>query len=479
MEGTVPTAGLRGPLPAQRVDAHGKVRVDYRAVIALAAPLVLNSSVQTLLNLTDTWFLGRLSTDAVAAIATIYWPIIAIIMLLSGVGMAVQTVVAQAYGARDLPRAAQATWLGLWSSAFVVPIFAAIATAGPIMLQPFALHPHVLALAAEFWFPRLLCAPIGVALWALFGFFNGIGRPIVTVAISSCVTLANIALNPLFMFKLGMGMAGSAWATSVSLGVGLVLALLVWHGPRYYTDFAVGLSRRLNWQRLTEQLLLGFPIGLLYAADLIGAAMFQIMEVDLSPADGAVTQIVMMLTSAAYLPGVGIAIAGTTLVGQAIGAGDRNWAYRVGNGTIALAAGYMGLVGLVLAVLGPWLLPLFVQAGDPLAPTVIGLGGTILWIAAGYQLFDGLNLASGFALRGAGESAVPAVLVIVLSWFIFVPLAHTMIFDNSQAWVSGLPQLGLGSIGGWTALLIYVLLLGTTLFARWRARAWQRVRSSV
>jgi len=186
-----------------------------------------------------------------------------------------------------------------------------------------------------------------------------------------------------------------------------------------------------------------------------------------------------MLTSAAYLPGVGIAIAGTTLVGQAIGAGDRNWAYRVGNGTIALAAGYMGLVGLVLAVLGPWLLPLFVQAGDPLAPTVIGLGGTILWIAAGYQLFDGLNLASGFALRGAGEAAVPAVLVIVLSWFIFVPLAHTMIFDKSQAWVSGLPQLGLGSVGGWTALLIYVLLLGTTLFARWRARAWQRVRLSV
>jgi MATE family multidrug resistance protein len=309
----------------------------------------------------------------------------------------------------------------------------------------------------------------------MFGFFNGIGRTTVTVAVSSCVALANIALNPLFMFRLGLGVAGSAWATSVAMATGLVIALLVWHGPRYRAAFAVPSTRKPDRWRFWQQLVLGFPMGLLYAADLIGASVFQIMEVDLSPADGAVTQIVMMLTSAAYLPGVGIAIAGTTLVGQAIGAGERQWAFRIGNGTIALAAGYMGLIGLVIALLGPWILPLFVRATDPLASEIARLGGPILWIAAGYQLFDGLNLGSGFALRGAGESAVPAVLVILLSWFIFVPLAHTMIFDASGAWIGGLPQLGWGSIGGWTALLVYVLLLGTALFVRWRSRAWQRI----
>ena len=115
MTGPVQAAVKPGALPARRFDARGHAHVDYRAILALAAPLILNSSVQTLLNLTDTWYLGRLSTDALAAIATIYWPIIAVIMLLSGVGMAVQTVVAQAHGARDLPRAARATWLGLWS----------------------------------------------------------------------------------------------------------------------------------------------------------------------------------------------------------------------------------------------------------------------------------------------------------------------------------------------------------------------------
>jgi MATE family multidrug resistance protein len=343
------------------------------------------------------------------------------------------------------------------------------------MLKPFALEPEIERLAAEFWFPRLLCAPIGLALWALFGFFNGIGRTKVTVVVSSCVALANIALNPLFMFQLGLGMAGSAWATNVAMAIGLVVALFIWHSPTYANDYSVRQTRAVDWPLLRRQFVLGFPMGLLYAADLIGASFFLLMEVQLSAADGAVTQIVIMLTSAAYLPGVGIAIAGTTLVGQAIGAGDRAWAFRVGNAVIALAAGYMGAIGIVLAALGPWILPLFVQANDPLAAQVIGLGGTILWIAAAYQFFDGLNLGSGFALRGAGESAVPAVLVIVLSWFVFVPIAHTLIFDRSQAWVGGLPQLGWGSIGGWLALFIYVLLLGATLLVRWRSRAWQKI----
>jgi MATE family multidrug resistance protein len=56
----------------------------------------------------------------------------------------------------------------------------------------------------------------------------------------------------------------------------------------------------------------------------------------------------------AYLPGVGIALAGTTLVGQPIGAGDREWARRLGNAVI-FANVAMGLLGVLLASLGPWI----------------------------------------------------------------------------------------------------------------------------
>jgi MATE family multidrug resistance protein len=176
------------------------------------------------------------------------------------------------------------------------------------------------------------------------------------------------------------------------------------------------------------------------------------------------------------MPGLGIALAGTTLVGQAIGAGDRDWARRLGNTIIALTVAFMGTLGVLLAASGPWVLPAFSAAGDPRAPAVIELGIVLLWIAAGYQIFDGLNLGAGFALRGAGDVRVPAVLFVMLSWGVFVPLAHMLSFPPGRGWVDVLPQFGLGAVGGWLALLTYVLLLGGALYIRWRSGAWRNIR---
>ena len=183
-----------------------------------------------------------------------------------------------------------------------------------------------------------------------------------------------------------------------------------------------------------------------------------------------------MLTSVAYLPGIGIALAGTTLVGQAIGAGDRAWARRLGNTTIAATMTYMGSIGVLLALAGPWLLPLFVNPGDADSAAVVALGGTLLWIAAGYQLFDGMQLGSGFALRGAGDVRVPALMFLGLSWGVFVPLAYLLSFAPGQGWFDGAPALGWGATGGWLAMLAYVLLLAAALNLRWRSTRWQRIR---
>jgi len=310
----------------------------------------------------------------------------------------------------------------------------------------------------------------------VLGFFNGIGRPRVTLAATAVMAVSNAILNQLFIFELDWGIMGSGLATSVAQGLGLAYVVAVFLAPKYRHRFHSHLTWKLHRARLMKQFLLGFPMGLLYAADLIGAALFQIMQVKLGPADGAATQIAMMLTSIAYLPGVGIALAGMTLVGQSIGAGDRAWAMKIGTRVTALAACYMGGTGLLIALSGPWLMPLFTGAHDAQSFAVVALGVKILWFAAAYQFFDGLYLGSGFCLRGAGDAVVPAALVLVLSWLVCVPLAHTLTFAPGQGWVGGLPQLGWGVLGGWTAIVVYSFLLGAVLFVRWRSGAWQRIR---
>lgn len=461
-------------LPARRVDALGREHVDLRAVVRLTLPLIATSGVQLMLNLTDLWFIGHISTTALAAFGAVNWLSIVVVMLFGGVAMAVQTVAAQAHGSRRRRRAAHAVWLALWGTLLVLPLYlAAGLSAGPL-LAPFGLPADIRVQAEAFWFPRVAGAAFGTAVWSLSAFFNGIGRPRVTAVVTLVIAGSNALFNQLFIFGLGWGIAGSARATVVSQALGVLVSMVVFLSPHYARAYGSRLTWRPNVARLWRQLRLGLPMGLLAGADLLGMSIFLLMQARLGAVSAAASQLVMALTALAYMPGLGVALAGTTLVGQSIGAGSRRWARRLGNHTTAFAALYMGGIGLLLAAFGPQLLPLFAAVRDASGSAVIELGARLLWIAALYQLFDGLNLGSAFALRGAGDAVVPAVLVILLSWLLFLPLAHALMYSAGQGWYELLPQFGQGAIGGWWALVLYVQLLGLVLLARWRSAAWER-----
>lgn len=462
-------------MPGQTLGSSGRPRLDYRAVAALAFPFMVNSAIQAVLNATDTWFVGRVSPDATAAIGAVYWPVMVFVLLFGGIGLSVQTFVAQAYGAGRFTRASQITWTALWASLFTLPFFVALAVDGRQLFGPFGIEPRILDLSVAYWFPRMLGGPLGVAMWSLLGFFNGIGRPGTTLKIVVLVAICNALLNQWFMFDLRLGVAGSAWATDTAQLLGVAAALIIFLGSALHVRHRSRFTWRLRWRPLRQQMLLGFPMGLLSAADVLGFALFQLMQVRLGTVDGASSQIVMMLTSICYMPAVGIAMAGTTLVGQAIGAGRRDWAASVGNGIIVLAVLYMGAIGVVIAAAGPWVMPFFANPEDPGAPAVIARGCLLLWIASGYQLFDGLNISASACLRGAGDVRLPAIMVLALSWVLFVPLAHSLSFAPRQGWVDWLPQYGFGAVGGWFAAVIYIFCLGTMLFLRWRSGAWRRI----
>jgi MATE family multidrug resistance protein len=475
MELITPSTGLSGALPAQRIDVAGRAHVDQRAVLALALPLMAGSAVQIVLNLTDMWFIGHISTKALAAVGTVQWLVLAVVLVLGGVGSAVQPIVAQAQGARRYRRASQAVWTALWATLCTVPLFVAIGVSGKLILAPFGFESEISNLAAAFWMPRVSGSAFGSAVWALLGFFNGVGRPRVTVLVTAVTAVINIIFNDVFIFRLGLGVAGSGWATTAAQAIGLLLGIALFLRAPYRRQYRSNLTWKPHAGRLLQQLRLGLPMGIMPAADLLGFSIFQMMQVRLGTIGGAATQMVTVLTSIAYMPGYGIAQAGTTLVGQSIGAGDRAWAMRVGTRVILLGACYMGAIGVVLALAGPWVLPFFTDGRDPSAAAAAILAANLLWLAAAFQFFDGLNLGSSLCLRGAGDVAVPAALVLPVSLLWFLPLAHSFTFAPGQGWVNFLPQFGWGAYGGWAAVVLYLMLLGSTLFVRWRSGVWQRI----
>src|SRR6516225_1721464 len=148
-----------------------------------------NNTVQISLNLTEMSSIGRISTRALAAVGAVQWLVIVVVLVLGGAGTAVQTLVAQNFGARRYRRAGQAVWTALWAMLCAAPLFVLVGAARHVILAPFGFNPQVEGLAAAFWYPRVGGACIGAAVWAMLGFFNGIGRPRLTLVITVLTTV--------------------------------------------------------------------------------------------------------------------------------------------------------------------------------------------------------------------------------------------------------------------------------------------------
>lgn len=316
---------------------------------------------------------------------------------------------------------------------------------------------------------------LGAISWAMMSFFNGIGATRITFLVALVTMLVNVVANQVFIFEFGWGIAGSAWATNLAQSVGVCLGLWFLLRGTIAARYRTRCTIRPRLLMVRRQLAVGFPVGAMYAADVLGLALMQLMIAQVGNVGAAATQIVIMLTSIAYMPGLGLASAGTTVVGQAIGAGDRDWAAHLGTVVVRSCAGFMFLIATAILIAGPWLLPTFLGADDPNATATVDVALLLLWPAAAYQLFDGLYFGSSFCLRATGDTAVPAATALVLSWGLNVPLAHTLVFNAEQAWIPGLPQFGMGALGGWLSLMIYVVLLGGFMYRRWRSERWRQV----
>jgi multidrug resistance protein, MATE family len=468
--------GTTRRLPGQRVDAAGHPHVDHGALFALALRFMASSAVQVIFNVIDMWFVGRISTDALAAVGSVQWLMLAVIFVLGSGGSAVQAIVAQQFGAARYTRAAQTTWTALWATLWMLPIFLVIAGASRLILAPFGLETQVQNLASDFWFPRMLGIPFGSAGGAVLGYFNGIGRPGVTLWITAASAAINIFLNQLLIFDLHWGIAGSGWATTIAQAIALLIATAAFLNRERRRKYKSNLTWRPRAWLIWKQLRLGLSFGLLPAIEVLAFAVFQLMQVRSSSINGAATQLAVVLGSISYIPGSGISAAGMTWVGQSIGAGDSGWAMRVGTHAILLVSLCTGGIGLAFALLGPWILPLFVGGQSADSPALIAVAAHLLWFAAIYQFFDGLNIGSSTCLRAAGDATVPVLLSLPIQWVIFLPLAHSLTFAPGEGWLRFLPQFGWGAVGGWSAVLINVLLLGSTLFLRWQRGAWRDMR---
>ena len=387
------------------------LKPEFRLLWKLAGPLVLAELGWMSMGVVDTVMVGRLreSAEAIGAVSLGSVLFYAVAIFGAGLLLGLDTLVSQAFGAgkvRDCHRfLLNSVYLSLPLAAVLMGTVWSLLP----LLRSLGIHPSILQEAVPYlgaitWsiFPLLLYFAFRRYLQAM-----NLVKPVMFALITA--NLVNLVANWMLIFgHLGapaLGVEGSGWATCISriYMAAVLLAYILYYDYRHGTRL-LQTPLKPDLTRIRQLVNLGFPAGLQLALEVSVFAVATILIGKLDPVSLAGHQITLNVASFAYMVPLGIGSAAAVRVGQALGRGDLPAAGRSGWVALLLGAGFM-----LCAALAFFLIPeRIARIYSPDAAT-INAGASLLRVAAFFQLFDGLQVVSTGALRGAGDLRTPMV----------------------------------------------------------------------
>ncbi|MBU4566805.1 MAG: MATE family efflux transporter [Desulfarculus sp.] len=443
----------------------------YRHVLAVGLPLVVSFGTTSLIHFTDRVFLANYSMDAIAAALPAGIASFLSLCFFMGVVGYVNVFVAQYVGAGAPERVGASLWQGIYFSLASGLFLAALYLVAEPLFR-FAGHdPEVMRLEVVYF--RILTLGAGTVVLAttLSCFYSGRGltRPVMLINLIGAGL--NIPLDYLLINGVGpfpeMGIAGAAVATVISQVV--LVALFGLAVFRKRNDHAFAVRRAWAWDSalMRRMLRYGLPGGVQLFLDILVFTFFVFMVGRLGRAELAATNIVIAINTLSFMPMVGMSVAVSTLVGQAIGAGKPSGGVRATTSTLHIALVYMGLVALAFVFLPRELLSFFYTDGASAAAQsrMVELGVELLRFVAVYSMFDAMVLVYVGSLKGAGDIYfVMWSMALICLGLVIAPL------------LVGVEVLGLGLYFIWGCVTLYVVVLGLVLRWRYSRGLWKKMR---
>jgi putative MATE family efflux protein len=433
-----------------------------KTMVLLAWPVMVTSALQALYNLVDAFWLGRLSTAAVAA-PGMAWPILFFFMSFAGGFQAAgSTFVAQHFGAGDRRGAEESAGqlLGfLWILSVILGAlgYGLAPTVLRLIRAPEEVFPYALT------YLRIECMglPIMFVAQAFGGFMVGLGQTRFLMYINASSLLLNAVLDPVFIFGWGpisaWGVAGAAWATVLSRAVVAAVGLGILFSGKRGLRLSVGdLWPRLS--RVLPILRVGLPNVLDQASTSFGFVVMMGLVAGFGTTVVAAYTVGNRIINLINVVSWGAGSALVAMIGQNLGAENYERAAQVARrGITATFLALVGLYGVTLLLRRP-MFAMFVSD-----PNVIHEG---VWYIAIFGIsipFFGLFDASAAVFRGAGHTVPPMIMAIVRLWGLRVFLA----------WLFGY-QLGFGTTGMWVGMTLSNVLAGIALVLWLRRGTWKR-----
>ena len=434
-----------------------------RHLLRLAGPIIFSYILQDAFNIIDMIFVGRLGPGAIAAVG-VSGNLLRLIGVFSlGISTGAGIMVAQYLGARNLAQAEhiamQAILLAVFFSIGVTLIGYPLAEQGLLAVR--MVDPEVLRLGTTYMHIVLVGISTMFLSMTLGSIFRAGGDAVTPMVVLVFSTLINIVLDPLLIFGLWgfpkLGVAGSAYATLIGRGAGVIVLLyLCWSGrapvslrrAQFQADLVemvdilrLGIFSSLQgfWRHLSR-------LGFLWVIGPYGKTVV------------AAYTICMRLRILVMNPGFGIANSVAPLVGQNLGANQIERAEKSASVANILGAAIMAVIGAVFLIFPQ----MFIRIFSPDA-NVIEIGAVYLRFLSPTFGFIAFSLVLGKALNGAGDTLSPMMITLVSQLVIGLGLVILLSYF-------------IGLNGVWLGIAVSNIVQGVAMWAWYHTGRWKTIK---
>jgi multidrug resistance protein, MATE family len=481
------------------------IRAELAPTLRIAVPVVLAELGWMAMGVVDTIMVGPLGPTAISAVGVGVAIHMGFAVFGMGMLLGLDTLVSRAFGARDFDECHRWLFHGVALALLMTLPIMLLCVAVLVSIPSLGFHPLVMPYLQGYFSALLWSTPMLLLYAAFRRYLQGmhIVTPVMFALVSSNVM--NAVFNWVLVYgHLGfpaMGVIGSAWATVIARTyMAAILAIAIWrhyefrgssvHGftgsgvqgfPPSQPEAATARPRRSSQDalasgggqgfissmahgfrgveraRLWKLVQLGFPAASQITAEVGVFALATALAGTLDPISSASHQIALNLAGVAFMVPLGISSAGAVRVGHAIGANDPARAAASGWTAILIGTLFMTASGLLFFVVPRQLIGLF--STDT---AVLDLGSSLLYLAAVFQLFDGIQGVATGTLRGLGDTRTPMIVNLWAHWLVGLPVSYSLCFI-----------FGWGVQGLWIGLSLGLIVTGVILLRVWNVKIRQ------
>lgn len=441
--------------------------------VRLSIPAILAQISSIVMQYIDASMVGRLGANASGAIGLVS----STTWLFGGLCIAVTTgftvQIAQAVGAGEEKNARnimkQGLIMALCISAMLALIAALISTPLPRWLGGEA---AIQKMASQYFLVYMLGLPALQMNSIAGGMHQSSGNMRFPGILNVMCCVMDVIFNLFFIFPtrmvqinsitftmpgLGLGVAGAALGTITAEAVtcAIMVTALLWKNKTLH--LRKGEHLRFHRDTLTKAVKIGAPVGLEQMVMCSAYVMSTKIVSPLGTIAIAANSFAVTAESFCYMPGYGVQAASTTLVGQCVGAGQKQLSRRMAWITMGLGVSVMTVGGVLMYIAAPAMIGVLTPNEE-----IRNLGAAVLRIEAFAEPFYAASIVASGALRGAGDTLVPSCMNFASMWCVRIPLAAILA-----------PRVGL--YGVWIAMCVELCFRGILFTTRLKRERWMRV----